>query len=129
MIKVRGMRPEDEAEMRRIHAAQAIDYKFPELTDMAFCYVVEEDGRIVGASLNRLISETYLFIDPELHPATKWTAIRLGQQAVLAEANRRGIKELVAMIPEGLMLRFCKRLRALKWERQRDGWQLWGRNV
>jgi hypothetical protein len=123
------MRPEDEPEMRRIHAAQGMDYQFPDLAQMAFCYVVLEDGRVIGGSLNRIVSETYLLIDPELHPATKWTAIRLGQQAVLAEANRRGIKELIAMIPEGIMLRFCKRLLALKWESQRDGWRLWSRSV
>jgi hypothetical protein len=131
------MRPEDEPIIRAIHARQGIDYPLPRLIDsekdgpkeVDFVYAVEMDGRVIGSSVNRIVSETMLIIEPDLDPRDKWTAIRLGQQAVLAEAKRRGIRELISMVPPSIMLRFCKRLLALKWESQRDGWRLWSRSV
>lgn len=126
---VRAMRPEDVEDVKRLHERMGIDYTFPDLSEAAFLQVIEQDGKVVAASMNRVVAETYLWIDPQLHPAEKWTAIRLGQQRMQEEAQRRGWAELIAMIPKKVEKMFQKRLWMLRWERQRDGWRLWGHRI
>lgn len=124
---LRPMRPEDVEEVKAIHRAMGIDYKFPESLD--FAQVVEQDGQIIGASGNRLVAEAFLWIRPDLDPRDKWTAIRLGQQGMLQWARENGVRELIATICSNVISKFTKRLRLLRWENSRDGWALWSRRV
>ena len=124
---VRQMRAEDVETVKAIHAQMGIDYKFPENLD--FAQVVEQDGKVIGASGNRLVAETYLWIRPDLDPRDKWTAIRLGQQGMLQWARENGVRELIAAICSNVASKFTRRLQMLKWESHRDGWALWSRRV
>lgn len=130
-MNIRYYRQHDREQIERIHADTGIDYKMPNLDgpEAALVLVVEHEGKIIAASMNRVIAETYLWVDPALDPRDKFTAIRIGQIAMLDEAKERGWRELIAMIPEDICKRFKQRLVALQWDRQRTGWQLWGRSV
>jgi len=119
----------DSEAIGAIHAAMGIDYKMPELESADFVQIVEHEGRVIGASMNRTVAETYLWIDPALDPRDKWTAIRMGQRGMIEEAHRRGWKEIFAMIPDLMTCKFAKRLILLHWNRQRTGWTMWGREI
>jgi hypothetical protein len=124
---VRDALPADYAELRRIHAAQGIDYAFPDLSSPLFFVkkVREVDGRINAALVLKLCAETSLLLG-ESGPQDKMTAMRELQQAVLNEAFVRGLDEIHASIPE---IGFDKRLVQLGWSRDRPGWNLWSRRT
>jgi hypothetical protein len=128
---VRAYKPSDRDAIEKIHARMGMDYRLPDLEgpDASYVQVVEEYGMVIGASMNRVIAESYVWIDPTLDPRDKFTAIRLGQAAMLQEARKRGWRECIAMIPEFMEKKFQKRLKQLHWSPQRDGWNLWGREV
>lgn len=126
---IRELREGDQEAVAAIHRKMGIDYRMPELSEGDFVQVIEEDGRIVGASLNVVIAETYMWISPDLHPADKWTAIRLGQIGMESEARKRGWRELVAAIPLGVICRFAKRLHSLGWIEGRKDWQRWSLTI
>jgi len=136
VITVRPMEGKDVDAVKDIHSRMGIDYKLPRLKadekgpiETDFSLVVEQDGQIIGASLNRVVAETYLLIDPTLKPHDKLTAIRMGHRMLLAAAKARGWREFIAMIPTEVVLRFEKRLKQLGWEADRTGWHLWSRSV
>jgi hypothetical protein len=124
---VRDYRPEDEDELRRVHAEQGIDYAFPDLGSALFFVkkVRVVDGRITGALVLKLCAETSLLL-ADSGPQDKMTAMRELQQAVVSEAYERGLDEIHAAIPE---IGFDKRLMQLGWSRDRPGWNLWSRRT
>jgi hypothetical protein len=127
MMTVRDYRPEDEAVLRRMHAQQGIDYRFPDLNSPLFFVkkVREVDGRLNGALVLRLCAETSLLLG-ESGPQDKMTAMHELQEAVLVEAWRYGLDEIHAAIPE---IGFDKRLKQLGWSKDRPGWNLWSRRT
>lgn len=128
MRVIRDYRPEDEPELRRLHAEQGIDYDYPELNHpLFFCRkVVEVDGQICGVLVLKLCAETMLLLDGQQGPQEKMTAMQELQEAVLTEAYDRGLDEIHAAIPE---IGFDKRLNQLGWAKDRPGWNLWTRRT
>jgi hypothetical protein len=124
---VRDARLEDYAVLRRIHAAQGIDYAFPDLDDPLFFVkkVYELDGVVHSALVLKLCAETSLLLGSS-GPQQKMAAMQELQQAVLNEAFLRGLSEIHAAVPE---IGFDKRLRQLGWSRDRPGWNLWSRST
>ncbi len=118
------MRPEDEPELRAIHAQQEIDYQFPDLADELFFVkkVRVVDGRIVGALVLKWCAETMLLLNGEQGPLDKMTTMRELQGAVVDGAVAEGLREIHAAVPA---IGFDKRLRELAWERDRAGFELW----
>jgi len=113
--------------LQRIHAAQGIDYAFPDLSSpLFFCKKVRElDGEVHAALVLKLCAETSLLLGSS-GPQEKMAAMRELQQAVLSEAYERGLDDVYASIPE---IGFDRRLRQLGWEKDRPGWQLWTRRT
>lgn len=124
---IRDCRPEDYAVLRRIHAAQGIDYAFPDLDSPLFFVkkVRELDGVVHAALVLKVVAETSLLLGSS-GPQQKMAAMQELQQAVLAEAYGRGLDEIHASVPE---IGFDRRLIQLGWTKDRPGWQLWSRTT
>jgi hypothetical protein len=107
--------------LRRIHAAQAFDYAFPDLADPIFVskLVLEDDSaRPVMASLARLTCEIYLLADPAAgKPRDRFARLlalhAAGEQHLLA----CGLDDAHAWLPPRIARRFGRRLESLGWLR------------
>jgi hypothetical protein len=125
---LRAYRADDNEALGRIHKAMRMNYRMPDLAspEIEFVKVLEQDGKVIGAAACRVVAETYVWLDPKLHPRDKLIALRIGQENLIREAQYRGWKEYIAMIPRRIEKKFRKRLLALQWQQQRTGWKLWG---
>jgi hypothetical protein len=124
-VRVRPYSEADLDDLRRIHARQGFDYRFPDLTDPIFIsklVVEDDDGRAVMASLARLTCEMYLLADPDAgEPRQRYARMlqlhRAGEQDLLS----RGLDDAHAWLPPPIAKRFGRRLEALGWVRD-DAW-------
>ena len=130
-MTVRDFRPEDMEALREIHAGMGLDYKMPNLGCPLFIIkkVLEIDGHVIGACCLRIECETYLFLHPALDPQAKMQVMAELQPSVLTEAYYQGFDNLVARIPEQTERIFAKRLKQLGWNKDRDGWYTWNREL
>jgi hypothetical protein len=126
-VEVRDYKPEDKAELERIHAKAGIDYKFPDLDHPLFFVrkVLEVNDKVRGALVLKVCAETALLLG-EGKPQDRFLAMKLLQDSVLADAYSKGLDEIHASIPE---IGFDKRLAQLGWEKDRPGWNLWTRST
>lgn len=129
-MTVRNYHPSDKPLIAEIHAEQQLDYRMIDLDNpwVVAASVCEEDGKIMGAAVLKMEAETYLFIRPNAPAAVKWDAVRLLQRHLLRQAIALGIEQLVAYVPS-CVKQFAKRLTALGWTPQRDGWCPWSFSV
>jgi hypothetical protein len=127
-MMVRDYRPEDKSHLEAIHAAQGIDYRFPDLDHPLFFVrkVICNGDKILGSLVLKICAEAYLLLDGQQEPQEKLTEMQLLQSSVLNEAYAKGLDEIHAAIPE---IGFDKRLRQLGWNPDRDGWHLWTRST
>jgi hypothetical protein len=120
-MRVRAYTETDLDALRRMHARQAFDYAFPDLSDPIFVskLVVEDDGgHPVMASLARLTCEMYMLADPGAgKPRERYDWMlqlhRAGEQDLLS----RGLDDAHAWLPPPIAKRFGRRLEALGWVR------------
>lgn len=123
-MKTRSLQDGDQEMVGAIHQQMGLDYKMPQLRDMAGLTVCEIDGSVRAAAGLKLQAEAYLWIDQTLDPQQKWDAIRLMQRELTAQAVKIGISQVVAYVPDCIK-RFAKRMKMLRWNRSRDGWTAW----
>jgi N-acetylglutamate synthase-like GNAT family acetyltransferase len=128
---VRDARVEDIASIAAIHEAMGLDYRMPNLESPLFLIqkVVETDGKIIAASALKVEAETYLWVAPELSAREKVDAMYQMQPQMVAEAWEKGIDQIVCWVPETVEKKFAKRLRAMGFSRDRDGWHSWSRET
>jgi hypothetical protein len=111
--------------LRRMHAAQAFAYAFPDLADPIFIskLVLEDDsGRPVMASLARLTSEIYLLADPgAAKPRERFDRLHALHAAGERDLLARGLDDAHAWLPPRIARRFGRRLESLGWVRD-DTW-------
>ena len=124
---IRDYTAADRAEIRRIHYAMELDYKFPDLENPLFLVkkVAEKDGKPFGALALRICAEAMLWLDKG-HPKERYDTMKSLQDEVMAEAYLKGLSDVFADVPN---IRFDKRLKELGWEPNRPGWALWSRST
>lgn len=127
-MEVRDYRPEDREALEAIHAAQGIEYDFPDLDHPLFFVkkVILVDGKVVSAIVLKICAETMLLIDREQEPQNKFAEMQILQRSVLSEAYAKGLDEIHASVPD---IGFEKRLLQLGWSPDREGWKLWSRRT
>ncbi len=131
-MRIRPYAPADLAALKRLHAAQGFEYRFPELENPLFLtrLVVEDDSTtheraagppLVMAALLRLTAEAYLLMDPRAGtPQTRWQWLAALHEAVRGDALARGLDDVQAFLPPRVADAFGRRLRRLGW--RRDPW-------
>ena len=127
-MTIRDYRPEDREQVEAIHAAQGLDYEFPDIDGPLFFIrkVAEVNGKIVAATVIRVCAETMLLLDKAQRPQDKMAEIVNLQASVLSEAYKNGLDDICAAVPE---IGFDKRLRQLGWTKDRSDWHLWSRQT
>ena len=125
---VRDYQPSDLAALKVMHAAQGLDYQFPDIdSPLFFVRKVFSDGdKIRAALVLKICAETMLLLDGQQQPQEKLTEMQILQSSVLSEAYSKGLDEIHASIPE---IGFDKRLIQLGWSKDRPGWNLWTRST
>ena len=127
-LTIRDYRTEDREQVEAIHAAQGLDYEFPNIDGPLFFIrkVAEVNGKIVAAAVIRVCAETMLLLDKKQGPQDKMTEIVNLQASVLSEAYKNGLDDICAAVPD---IGFDKRLRQLGWTKDRPDWHLWSRQT
>lgn len=125
---IRDYRPEDAARLQEIHAAQGFDYQLPDMANPIFLVkkVREENGRIVGALALRVTAETFLLVDGGAFEKAR--SIEELQPEVVAEAYRKGLSDIVCVVPPDIAEDFGPVMERLGWARDRD-WPMYSRSV
>ena len=129
-MKLRDYVDADQDALRKIHAAQAMPYRFPDLNSPLFIVraVLEDDGKLMAAAMLRLTAECYLLIDRNSGTArNRWRRLLLLHEAVRGEALRRGLDDVHCWLPPEVAAAFGRRLVQLGWERER--WSCYARSV
>ena len=128
---IRDYRPEDEAALREMHAAQGFDYPFPNLDNQLFLtrLVLEDDaGRPVMAALGRVTCEVFLLARPaDGPPHARWQRLLVLHEAMRRELQARGFEDATCWIPPRIERAFGRRLRRLGWVR--DAWAAYSRSI
>ena len=120
----------DQDALRKIHLAEAMPYKFPDLSSPLFIVrrVLEDDGKLLAAAMLRLTAECYLLLDRNSGTARdRWRGLILLHEAVRGEAVRRGLDDVHCWLPPGVAAPFGRRLVQLEWEREQ--WSCYARSV
>lgn len=121
----------DRRAIEILHQRMEMDYKLPDIDDPLFVVkkVYEQDGLVVGAEFLKIQAETYLLLDYRLDAVGKTRTIAHLSREVEREAYNRGLDTLVAYIPEDIGEKFSKRLTLLGWEKARNKWVTWFREL
>lgn len=124
MITYRKYRAEDEAQLRRIHAANGLDFEFPELNESQFVsrWVAEDAGVIVCAVVARVIPEITAFVDhSSANPAMRLEILSRLQSIGGVDLRQQGYAEMQCFVKPSVR-GFARRLiRNMRWLRSTGG--------
>jgi hypothetical protein len=120
-IAVRNYTPSDLAAIQKIHEANGIDYRLPDLSKFPVNKVLEVEGEVRAAYGLQYAYEAHLWLDESkwTDAAGKWLAI----QALDREATQ-GVSGVLCCVPPGYE-RFGKRIKDLGFTPLRDGWKIY----
>ncbi len=104
-MRVRNFAPGDEKVLREIHAAQGLDYEFPDLSNPLYLVKVcgvDENGQVRAAGIARVTAEVFYLIDPKLNSADKRKILELGLLETAHRLERQGLDEFHVFVPPQL---------------------------
>ena len=128
---VRDFKLEDLPRIKEIHEASGLDYRLPDLRSPLFLVtkVVESNGEVKAAAGAYLQVELYLWLDHTWStPKERFEAIYSLDVAGMGDLWLKGIECACLWLPPELK-RFEKRLAALGFMKDRDGWQTFSKSV
>ena len=119
-IKIRNYTSSDLAAIQRIHEANGIDYRLPNLNRFPV-KVLEFEGEVRAAFGLQPTMEAHLWLSKEswTDAAGKWAAIK-----VLDQEATRGVSGVLCCVPPGYE-RFGRRIKDLGYTPLRDGWTIY----
>ena len=104
-MRVRNYTPVDEKVLREIHAAQGLEYEFPDLSNPLYLVKVcgvDENGQVRAAGIARLTAEVFYLIDPKLDSADKRKILELGLLETAHRLEAQGLDEFHCFVPPQL---------------------------
>lgn len=131
-MTVRDYEPTDKAAVEQIHRDMGMDYKLPDLESPLFIVkkVYEIEGKVVACEFLKLQAEAYLMLDCGLDALDKTRAIaRLSRETEREAYYKQGLDTIAAYMPEEISDKFSKRLTLLGWDKARDKWITWFREL
>lgn len=130
--QIRAYRPDDLAEVQRLHDESGLDYQLPDLRSPLFLItrVAERAGRIVAVAGCRIEVELYLWMAHDAGtPEERWEDLQRLNVDVMQALWMQGIDDCVCWVPKEIEKSFAKRLTALGFSPDRDGWRSWSRKT
>ena len=120
----RKYQPEDEVQLRQIHAQRGYTFEFPDLSqpDFVSIWVAEENGRVVGAVAARKVVEISAFVAQDWsNPATRLHVLQELQQHGGNDLASQGFTEMNSWV-KPYIRGFGRRLvRSLGWIPSKGG--------
>jgi hypothetical protein len=120
-VEIREYCPSDLVAIQRIHEANGIDYRLPDLGKFPRIKVLELDGEVRAALGLQRAYEAHLWLDSGswTDAAGKWAAIK-----VLDQEATQGVSGVLCCVPPGYE-RFGRRIKELGYKPLRDGWTIY----
>lgn len=122
-ILVRSYVPSDLAAIQRIHEANGIDYRLPNLDRFPVHKVMEVDGVVRASYGLQHAVEAHLWMsrDNWADPEGKWLTIKALDKEAVDAAAALGIDSVICCVPPGYE-RFGRRIKALGFTKVRPDW-------
>ena len=123
---IRAFEEKDLAAVKALHAAQGLNYAFPDLSNPLWFvkFVDEREGKIVQAVLAHLTAEIYFMLDKTWGtPQDRHLAFLEVMDEGRAIGWHKGLEDLQALLPPQVERAFGKRLCAHGW--RKNVWPLY----
>ena len=127
-VEIRSYCPSDFEEIKRIHEANNIDYRLPDLNKFPVLKALELDGKVRAAYGMQMTLECHLFLDSRgwTDAAGKWATIKALDRESTEEAKTLGFTNSMCCVPPGYG-RFGRRLKDLGFTKIRPDWSVYSK--
>ncbi len=127
---IRSYVPSDLDAIRRIHEANGIDYRLPNLSEFPVNKVMEVEGKVRAAYGMQTTLECHLFLDRSswADAEGKWLTIKALDREANAAAASQGFDTACCCVPPGYE-RFGRRLKDLGFEKIRPDWAVYTKHT
>ena len=125
---IRSYVPSDIIAIRKIHDANGIDYRMPDLGKFPVSKVLEVDREVRAAYGMQMTLECHLFLDRSSWSDAegKWLAIKSLDRESTDAAKSLGFTNSMCCVPPGYE-RFGRRLRDLGFTKIRPDWSVYSK--
>ena len=129
-VEIREYCPSDLVAIQRIHEANGIDYRLPDLGKFPRIKVLELDGEVRAALGLQHAYEAHLWLDPSswTDAAGKWAAIKALDQEATESARVLGVESILCCVPPK-MDRFGRRIKDLGFTKIRPDWVVYAKST
>lgn len=128
--EIREYKPSDFLEIQRIHEANNIDYRLPDLNKFPVLKALELDGKVRAAYGMQMTLECHLWMDRSgwADAEAKWLSIKALDKEANEAAADLGFESVLCCTPPGYE-RFGRRLRDLGFSKIRPDWAVYTKNA
>lgn len=127
---IRSYVPSDLQAIQKIHDANGIDYRLPNLDRFPVNKVLEIEGKVRAAYGMQLTLECHLWLDKTgwADAGSKWLTIKALDKEANEAAAGLGFDSACCCVPPGYA-RFGKRLKDLGFKKIRPGWGIYTKSA
>ena len=127
---IRNYTENDLAQIQRIHEANGIDYRLPNLSRFPVNKVLEIEGKVRASYGMQQTLECHLWLDPSswTDAAGKWATIKVLDKEATESADNLGFNSSCCCIPPGYE-RFGRRLKDLGFNKIRPDWAVYTKRI
>jgi len=129
-VEVRDIAPEEAVLIKELHNRMGIEYPFPNISDPLFAVrrmVIDETGNVSAAAALKIISEAFLWLDPDGSEHTKTSDILRLAQVCHERAKLLDLQDVTAWVPPSVEPIFGNMLSRLGWGR--SPWASWSLRI
>ena len=127
---IRSYIPSDLSAIQRIHEANNIDYRLPDLNKFPVLKALELDGKVRAAYGMQMTLECHLWMDRSgwADAEAKWLSIKALDQEANEAAAGLGFESVLCCTPPGYE-RFGRRLKDLGFSKIRPDWAVYTKHA
>ena len=127
---IRSYCPQDLAAIQKIHDANGIDYRLPNLNTFPVLKALEVEGEVRAAYGMQMTLECHLWLDKTgwSDAEAKWLSIKELDREANEAAAGLGFESVFCCTPPGYE-RFGRRLKALGFSKIRPDWAVFTKNA
>ena len=129
-VEIRSYCPSDLEAIQRIHEANNIDYRLPDLNKFPVLKALELDGKVRAAYGMQMTLECHLWMDRSgwADAEAKWLSIKALDKEANEAAAGLGFESVLCCTPPGYE-RFGRRLKDLGFSKIRPDWAVYTKNA